>query len=260
MPKTDSYAPGRFCWFELSTPDQNAAKAFYEPLFGWTHQDFPMGPDQAYTMFEKDGLNLGAAYTMGEQEKAFGVPPHWNLYIAVESADATAEKAKQLGGKLLVPPFDVMTVGRMAVVQDPAGAVFCIWQARDHHGASIIDEIGTFCWADLSTPNAEAAESFYGPLFGWTFEVGENDPSGYVHIKSGDKFIGGMPPAAHQSPGVPPHWLIYFYAKDCKASTEQAVGLGGKAYVPATEMPGVGTFSVIADPQGAVFAIYQSAH
>src|SRR5215831_10522324 len=103
MANIDSHAPGSFCWFELGTTDQNAAKAFYHSIFGWMANDFPMGPSEFYTMFQKDGRDAGAAYTLNQEMKARGVPPHWMIYIAVSSADQTAAKVTEAGGTVLAP-------------------------------------------------------------------------------------------------------------------------------------------------------------
>src|SRR5579863_10182358 len=149
MPNIDKYAPGSFCWFELATSDQNAAKAFYGSLFGWQAADMPMGPGDFYTMFKLDGRDAGAAYTLRPEMKAQGIPPNWAIYISAASADESAAKAGQAGGQVVAPPFDVFDVGRMAAVVDPTGAAFCLWQEKRHFGAGISGVPGTFCWADL---------------------------------------------------------------------------------------------------------------
>ncbi|MGD0696803.1 MAG: VOC family protein [Terriglobia bacterium] len=260
MPNVDKHAPGDFCWVELGTTDQTATKKFYQSLFGWSSQDFPMGPSGFYTMFNIDGRNTGAAYTLMKEMREQGVPPHWMLYIAVESADATADKAAQLGAKLLKPPMDVFDVGRMAVIQDPTGAVFCVWQAKSHSGFGIEAVDGTFCWADLNTPDRERAGEFYSKLLGWELGKEDEDPAhAYWHIKNGEKFIGGMPPAAHRPPNTPAHWLSYFQVSDCTASANKAKELGANLYMPPTTMEDVGCMSIVADPQGAVFAIFKSS-
>ena len=117
----DSVGPGLFCWTDLSTPDAAGAKTFYTSLFGWEFEELPMGEGASYTMLKKDGRNVGALYPDSKP----GIPPHWDLYISVPSADEAAAKAKSLGGMVIVEPFDVMEVGRMAVLQDPTGATFC---------------------------------------------------------------------------------------------------------------------------------------
>ena len=160
MPEFDAPTPGAFCWVELATSDQTAAKAFYFNIFGWDSDDIPLGPDETYTMFQIDGKNVGAAFRITPQMNALGVPPAWGLYIAVEDADASAKKAVKHGGKILNGPFDVMDSGRMAVIQDPTGAVFSIWQAKEHPGMELAGEEDTFCWADLITDDVDSAKTF----------------------------------------------------------------------------------------------------
>jgi hypothetical protein len=258
MPHIDKHPTGAFCWIELSTTAQNAAKGFYSSLFGWTSQDFPMGPNDLYTMFQLEAKEVAAAYTMRAEERSQGVPPHWLIYVAVESADDAATRVAPLGGKVLASPFDVYDVGRMAVVQDPAGAVFALWQPRLHQGTGIAGVPGTLCWADLITPDPARAQEFYAGLFGWKFQAGKNDPSGYLHITNGEIPIGGIPPAEVHNSNVPPHWLAYFYVANCDHTAAKTIESGGKALMAPTTMEKVGRIAILADPQGAVFAIYQS--
>jgi predicted enzyme related to lactoylglutathione lyase len=137
--------------------------------------------------------------------------------------------------------------------------VFSVWQPKRHKGVGITGGDGTVCWADLSTSDVETARRFYSDLFGWQIMAGENDPSGYLHIKNGDDFIGGIPPAAHRNPQVPPHWLLYFYMADCNGASAKAKELGGQILLEPMDMPKVGRWSIAKDPQGAVFALFQSA-
>ena len=259
MTSTHTPKPGSFCWMELGTSDQSAAKKFYTDLFGWTVNDSPMGPGEFYSMFQLNGQSAAAAYTLRADQKAQGVPSHWMLYIATSSADQSAAKAKELGGLVLAGPFDVMDVGRMAVIQDPTGAVFCVWETKSNGGITTKGESGAFCWADLNTPNVARASDFYTKLFGWKLEKGENDSSGYLHIKNGDDYIGGVPPAEHRNPNAPPHWLLYFDTENCDASVDKARKNGANVYYGPVTMEGVGRFAVLADPQGAVFSLFQSA-
>lgn len=259
MANVDKHPPGSFCWVELATTDQNAAKKFYTALFGWAVTDNPMGPGDFYSIFKLKGRDAAAGYTLRKEQLDQGVPPHWSLYIATDNADQTAAKAAKAGGKVLAPAFDVMDVGRMAVLQDPTGAVFCVWQPKKTQGIGIHGENDAFCWADLSTPDPDRAAKFYSTVFGWKLEKGEKDPSGYLHIKNGEHFIGGIPPAAHRDPKTPPHWLSYFMVADVAASTSKATQLGAKTLMPPMDMEGVGTWAILADPEGAVFAIFKSA-
>ena len=258
MAHIDKHPAGSFCWIELATSDQNAAKNFYASLFGWQANDSPMGPGEFYTIFRLEGKDAAAGYTLRPDQKAQGVPPHWMPYIAVESADKAADLAKQLGGTLIMPAFDVMEAGRMAVIQDPTGAYFCVWQAAKNTGIGIAGVHGTLCWGDLSTPDVKRASEFYSGLFGWQIMAGENDKSGYLHIKNGEQFIGGIPPAEYRQSGAPAHWLAYFYVDDVKVSTAKATGLGAKVYMGPMAIDNVGDMSVVADPQGALFALFHA--
>jgi predicted enzyme related to lactoylglutathione lyase len=255
MPNIDKYPAGAFVWIELGTTDQAAAKSFYGSLFGWNANDMPMGPDEHYTFFQLEGRYTAAAYTL-RPERSGGAPPHWMPYISVNSADDAAARAAQAGGKVLGPPFDVYDAGRMAVVQDPTGAAFSLWQPKANQGIGIAGVDGTLCWADLMTTDAARARQFYADLFGWEIAPGQNDPSGYLHIKNGETFIGGIPPVGPQ-PGVPSHWLLYFLASGCDGAAAKAKSLGANICYGPTTMEGVGRWAVVADPQGAVFAIFQ---
>jgi predicted enzyme related to lactoylglutathione lyase len=260
MTRIDKHNPGSFCWIELSTTDQNAAKTFYGSLFGWAVNDIPMGPDGTYTIFKLQGGDVSAACTLRPEQRSQGVPANWMIYVAVDSADSATARAAQVGGKVLAPAFDVMDVGRMAVIEDPTGAAFCVWQAKRHVGVTVTGVDGTLCWADLSTPDQARAGKFYADLFGWKLSVDTDDdpPSGYLHIQNGEDFIGGIPPGAHRDPHTPPHWLPYFQISNCDATAAKAKQLGAKFYLEPMTMENVGRFAIIADPQGAGFAIFQS--
>ncbi|MGB8772079.1 MAG: VOC family protein [Candidatus Korobacteraceae bacterium] len=258
MTQIDSHPPGSFCWIELCTTDQPAAKSFYQSLFGWTPNDMPIGPNDFYTIFRLEGRDAAAAYTLRPDQRSQGVPPHWMLYMMVTSADDAAKRAVEVGGTVIVQPFDVFDAGRMAVLQDPTGAVFAVWEPKRSQGTGIAQIDGTLCWADLSTPDPERAGKFYSDLFGWQIVADDEDPEhGYLHIKNGEHFIGGIPPVSHRQPGIPPHWLPYFNASNCDATADKAKQLGAKFYLPPMTTENVGRMAVIADPQGAVFALFQ---
>jgi uncharacterized protein len=255
MPNVDAFQTGSFCWVELATSDQQGAKRFYSELFTWNANDIPIGSDEFYTMFELRGRDVAAAYTMRPDQKERGVPPHWMLYVAVENADSAAEKAAGLGGKILAPPFDVFDVGRMAVIQDPTGAVFAIWQAKRHHGVGVVSEEGSLCWADLNTTSPKEAAAFYTQLFGWETEVSKHDSSGYLHLLQQGNYIGGIPPI-REGQG-PSHWLIYYQVSGIDKVVGRANSNGGKTYQPPFTVPDTGKIAVLADPQGAVFALFE---
>src|SRR5689334_220900 len=166
MPVMESYAPGMFCWADLGSPDALDAKRFYTALFGWTAEDRPMGPGAFYTTLNHQERAVAALYA---QDPASGAgAPHWLTYISVGSANEAARRTRELGGTVVVEPFDVLDVGRMALVQDPTGAVVALWQPRRHVGAGIMNETGALCWNELATLDPGRAEAFYAGLLGWS--------------------------------------------------------------------------------------------
>ena len=253
MTAVETHAPGRFCWVDLGTTDAPAAKQFYTGLFGWTAEDRPMGDGQSYTMFHLGGKSVAALYQQDAQQQAMGIPPNWLSYISVESADQAAERTKGLGGTVLMEPFDVLDVGRMAMIQDPTGAVVALWEPRRHIGAEVIEEPNTLAWNELATTDPGRAGDFYGGLLGWAAERQQYGPMDYTIFKQGERMNGGM--MALGPDMGPPHWLVYFAVADCDAAAASAARLGGSVYVAPTDIPSVGRFGVLRDPQGAAFAI-----
>ena len=203
MAERTQYTPGTFCWTDLSTTDQDAAKAFYSSLFGWEAEDLPVGDGLFYSMMRKDGKDVAAIATQPEQQREAGVPPTWNSYVSVEDADPVAERAGQLGANVHAPPFDVMDAGRMAVIQDPQGAFIQVWQPKQHFGAALVNAPGALSWNELQSPDIEASASFYRDLFGWTTAPFEDSPDPYLVIQNEGRGNGGIRPVT--PPGVPPH-------------------------------------------------------
>ena len=255
MQETPEYKPGTFCWVELATSDNEAAKTFYTKLFGWTFLDHPMGPDMVYTMLQLNGKDVGALYKLMPDQVSMGVPPNWLSYISVTSADESTEKAKAAGATVLKEPFDVMTVGRMSVIQDPTGAVFALWQAGEHGGAGIYNVPGSFCWNELMTTDATKDRSFYTTVFGWDADTQNFGPIEYTMFSNGGRPAGGMLQITPDMGPIPSNWLVYFAVDDCDANVQKATELGAKICKPADDIPGVGRFAILTDPQGAGFAI-----
>ncbi|HMD56433.1 MAG TPA: VOC family protein [Solirubrobacteraceae bacterium] len=253
MGERTGYPPGTFCWVELTTSDQAAAKDFYRDLFGWEADDRPVGDGAVYSMMQLRGRNVAAITEQPGQQRDAGVPPMWNSYVSVESADAAADRAAELGATVHAAPFDVLQAGRMAVIQDPQGAYFEIWEPREHFGAEVVNAPGAPTWNELASPDPAGSSSFYGGLFGWRTEPFEGADSPYLSIRNGDANAGGIHtlPAA----GAPPGWLVYFGAQDVEQALGRLAELGGRA-IDAPREIAVGRIAVAADPQGAVFALF----
>src|SRR3954451_5268483 len=202
MAQRTSYAPGTFSYAELANSDASAAKGFYTALFGWDYDERPLGDGQVYSVAQRDGKAVAALFN---SEQA----PHWNCYVTVESADAAARRAGELGANVVAEPFDVFTAGRMAVISDPTGAVLQLWEPRENIGAYLVNQPGALTWNDLITPDPEAAAKFYGDLFGWTTEEVPG-AGGYRVISNGGRSNGGIMPL----PDGPPSWMPYFGHED----------------------------------------------
>ena len=248
MPNVTSHSPGTFCWIELGTSDPGGAKTFYAQLFGWTVNETAMGEGESYYIFQKNGADAAAMYKQGKEQE--GVPPNWLSYVSVSDADAATEKAQSLGATVLSGPFDVAEHGRMTMLIDPQGAAFAVWQAKSSIGVGVRDEAGTLCWNELQARNVEVARTFYAALFGWGMKVSPE----YTELAAGDQAIGGIM-TSQAPPEAPSNWMPYFAVDDCDASAGKAQSLGGAIYVPPMDIPNAGRFAVVADPQGAVFAI-----
>jgi predicted enzyme related to lactoylglutathione lyase len=258
MPTVTMHAIGTFCWPELSTSDPLAAKKFYSTMFGWQTKDTDMGPQGVYTIFTLDGKDVSACYKMDAKQAQTGMPPYWGTYISVENADAAVAKAKTLGGTVMMEPFDVMEHGRMAVITDPQGATFCVWQAKTNIGVQVHGEPNSLGWTQLNAKDTGVAKKFYTELIGWKVQEdampGEMGGGSYTTWLKADGPAGGMmamPPGAP----APSHWLPYFAVTNVDTSAQNAGSLGAKTYVPPTDIPGTGRFAVLADPQGATFAV-----
>jgi uncharacterized protein len=247
------YTPGTFCWTDLTTTDQAGAKAFYGGLFGWESQDMPVGDGAFYSMQRVGGKDVAAIAPQPEQQRDAGVPPVWNSYVSVDSADAAVERAKELGGTVHAPAFDVMEVGRMAVLQDPQGAFFMVWQPGQHFGAALVNAPGALVWNELSSPDLDASAAFYGGLFGWTAAPFEGSPEPYMSIKNGEANNGGMRDLT--PPGMPPNWLVYFGTENLDEALAKVDQLGGKTMAGPIDIQ-IAKIAVVQDPQGAMFALY----
>ena len=258
MTTRTGYKPGTFCWVDLATVDADGAKAFYGTLFGWEVVDIPIGDDDFYSMLKQDDRKVCALYKMRPEMLEHGVPPHWHRYVSVESADESAATIEKLGGTVVMKPFDVMEDGRMAVVQDPAGATFSVWQPGESFGAELVNEPNSLCWNELCTSDVDSCSAFYTGSFGWTSEEMEMPEGEYIIFKNGDQNNAGMMASQPEWGEVPPHWGVYFAVADCDETLEHATKLGAELVSGPIEM-GPGKFAALRDPQGAHFSVIRLA-
>jgi predicted enzyme related to lactoylglutathione lyase len=245
------YAPGTPSWVDLGSPDVDASISFYGSLFGWSVSE--PGPPEAggYRFFEQDGKMVGGLGPLMME----GQPPAWLNYVTVADADATVATARDAGGTIHVEPMDVMDVGRMAVVADPTGAAFGLWQPRRHTGAEIVNEPVSLSWNELNTRDVEAAKPFYNAIFGWDADTAKMGDIEYTTWQLNGNPVGGMIAMSDQIPDqVPAHWLAYFAVTDCDATLAKARASGANVMFGPTDTP-AGRFAVLADPHGAVFGV-----
>jgi uncharacterized protein len=240
MGKRESYAPGTFSWVELTTTDAASAKAFYSSVLGWELLDNPVGDGMTYTMCLLDGEPVAALYERAD------VPAGWLSYVTVASADEAAHRASELGGKA-GEPFDVLDAGRMALVEDPQGAPFAIWEPRAHSGAARVNDPGCFCWNHLRTPDLDAARAFYPALLGWAI-----DEDGTITVGGTQNgHIGGMPPGTDRA-----GWAVWFTVASLDDAVAAVEAGGGEIVVAKTPNP-VGHYVVARDPQGAAAFLFE---
>ena len=244
-------------WIDLSTKDPAAARDYYSKLFGWQAQPERDPEAGGYAIARLGGQDV--AGIGGQQDP--NAPSAWMIYIGTRDADETSKKIEAAGGKIVAPAFDVMDVGRMAVFQDPSGAFIALWQPKTMNGFGVQRKSGAYSWAELNSRGLDKARPFYKKVFGWGEKVNANamgEGNDYIEFKQGDESIAGameMNPMVPKE--VPSYWMLYFGVRDVDKEHQKATQLGGTEMVPPTDFPG-GRFSILSDPQGAMFGLMSS--
>jgi uncharacterized protein len=277
MPERDEYIPGVPCWVDSSQPDPEAAAAFYSRLFGWAFEDvMPPGSEGRYLIARIRDGDVAAVTSPPAEAPSTAM---WNTYIWVDSADEAAAKVIDAGGEVLLAPFDVFEAGRTAVVADPDGAIFSLWQANQHRGARVVNEHGAVNFNGLNTRDVQRAKRFYGAVFGWETLTLDYGVEMWTLPGYGDYLEREQPGRREQTVAfgvpaefldvvaninairadqvdVPPHWDVTFGADDVGAVAERATELGGTVVAAPVDVPWA-RMTVIADPQGATFIASQ---
>jgi predicted enzyme related to lactoylglutathione lyase len=257
MSERNEYAPGEFCWVDLTSHDLQAAQQWYGKLFGWDAklEDTKGGPP--YAQFISKGKAVAGLGQMSDEMKKQGIPPTWNSYVNVTDCAAAEKKAKELGATITVPTMQVVDAGKLCFIVDPQGAHVAFWQKLSHIGAGRVNEPGAFSWNELATRDLSGSKKFYSGLFGWKLDT--QDMGGgmkYTMIENSSRPNGGVIEMDAKWEGIPPHWMVYFWVDDVDASAKKVAESGGKISVPPTDIP-PGRFSVVNDPQGAVFTLFK---
>jgi predicted enzyme related to lactoylglutathione lyase len=270
MSERDGYIHGVPCWIDTTQPDPERACDFYRSLFGW---DFVNAgrPDNPYYI----GCIRGGSVAAVSPQQA-GSPPFalWNTYIWVDDAEVSASVARMAGGNVLHAPMDIPGAGRMAVIADPEGAIFCLWQAQGNKGAKVVNEHGALNFNGLATRDVDKAAAFYGAVFGWkvldiaggkmwalpgygdhlaSFTPGIREgmdsmgaPAGFIDV------VAMINPISDGDTQTPPNWSVTFAVDDAVAITAKARELGAEVLAEPFDAPWT-RLAVLRDPQGAVF-------
>jgi predicted enzyme related to lactoylglutathione lyase len=253
---------GRFTWHDLMTTDPDAAKAFYTGVAGWGTQDWP-GTTPPYTMFLAGDAMVGGVMQLPDEAIQQGAMSHWLTYIETQDVDETFALATKLGASIYVPPTDIPTVGRFAVLADPQGAMFALFTPLPSANPPERDpnRAGEFSWHELMTTQQDDAFAFYEELFGWkktsAMDMGEHGVYQMFGLTS-EVPIGGVYTIGKEM-GAPPNWLPYIHVDSADAATERVKELGGSIKNGPMEVPGGDRITVCADPQGCVFAVHSKA-
>jgi predicted enzyme related to lactoylglutathione lyase len=240
------------CWQDLATTDPDDARTFYGDLFGW---QFDVGGPETgnYSTANVRGqMVAGIGPLMNE-----GQPVVWTTYLATTDIDATAAAAAAAGSTVIAPPMDVMQFGRLAVIADPTGGVFGLWQAGTHMGTGLANETGAPIWNEYVTPDLERAKEFYAEVFGYSYQTWGSDGPPYVMVEVDGRAVASLGQLPADLPvAVPAHWRLYIAVDDADATVDRAVALGGTVTQPAADAP-FGRFAGVADRQGASLLVVQ---
>jgi predicted enzyme related to lactoylglutathione lyase len=252
MSERDAYEPGVPCWVDSIQADAEAARDFYAGVFGWEYET-----SGDYSVARLRGRDIAGILAQADAPSL----PSWNTHVSVASADEAAAKVRKAGGAVLFEPFDVAPAGRMAVVADPQGASFSLWESGTRHGAQLVNEPGAWTMSVLATPDPAGAAAFYGTLFGWTTEA-----FGPMTMFRLPGYVGGEPqqPVSREviavmrpaDDGERPGWHAGFWVSDVDEAAASAERLGGSALSPPGPSP-TGRAAVLADPAGIAFGVSQ---
>ncbi len=256
---TTRFVNGAPNWLDVGSPDIDSAISFYGGLFGWQFQS--AGPEAGgYGFFQLDGKTVAGGMPLPPEHDASA----WSVYFQSPDAEATSKAVEQAHGAVLFQPMDVMGEGHMAVLRDPAGAAFGVWQPGRTKGVDVAGVPGSLTWVELYTPDIAAAAAFYNATLGLETSAVPFPGGDYTCLNPAeggeDAMFGGVVPLDVDPTGAPSgaYWLAYFEVADVDATVAKAQETGGGVAVPAASMEGVGRMAQLTDPHGARFAVIKS--
>ena len=245
------YPPGTPIWNDVSAPDAAAARDFYASLFGWDVGATPGEEYGGYGMFLQDGKHVAGVGPTPDGHQ----PAAWLMYVHIENAEETTAKVAAAGGQVVVPPQAVGSNGTMAIFTDPSGASLGVWEPGTFTGAELFHRPGSVAWNELHSRDFGASSKFYAKVFGWQ---AESSPFGEIEYTlwkvNGRGVAGGFPLDSTVAADVPPVWFSYFSVPNCDVMVTRARELGATVLAePLTSEDG--RYSVLQDPQGAIFGV-----
>ena len=245
------YTPGTFCAVDLAAADVEKGKAFYPGLFGWE----PGDSYREWTPCLLDGKIVAGIFRQPADQREAGIPSNWVSYVSVTDADLSVARGVELGGRVLAPPSDIGEGGRMAVLADPQGAAFALWQPIGYAGVQLVNVPGALTWNQLSTSDPEAAIAFYTELFDWTTEAPEGGDGAFWSFKNSEGWLNGGVMGLPPGTDAPPNWTPFFASAELKEHEARVKELSGAALSPILPVP-AGELFVAQDDQGAVFGLF----
>ena len=252
--RDDPWPSGTPAWTDLVTPDLAASKAFYGGLFGWEFTE--SGPEQGFYVQGHIGGRPVAGLGEGPPDQP-STSAAWTTYLAVDDVDAMTLRVTEAGGTALMPAIEIGDFGRMAVVADPAGAVFGLWQAGQHIGARLVNVPGAMCWNESLSGDFEASKAFYSRVFGFALQDLSGPDFEYVGLQVAGRTVGGLGAIGTEMETVRSHWLTYFAVESADAIVARAVDLGGRS--SGARDSAYGRMAVITGPHGETFAVIEPA-
>jgi predicted enzyme related to lactoylglutathione lyase len=257
------YADGEFCWIDLASEDVDGAIRFYGGLLGWEAEPAPGPADETggYGFFRQRGKLVGGYGPLQSE----GQHPAWASYVKTSDADETAAKVREAGGGVPFGPVDLpRDTGRMGVCTDTEGAFFSIYEPHQMKGAELVNEVGSWTWNNLLTPDLAGAQEFYGKVFGWEAIHNEEAPPNILMWQvEGQRWPEGhaglMGMTDEIPPETPPHWQVYLMVEKADDAINQIKGDGGLVLFGPIDIP-TGRTAIVSDPEGVSFGIIESRY
>lgn len=252
------FAHGEVCWADLQTSDVAAAKEFYATIFGWRYEDLPTPDGRSYSQAFLDQELVTVIAPQNPQQQLSAAPGQWNVYLSVDDAADLAAEIPHAGGALEFGPEKVGGTGVMVFFAPPGGGTTGAWQAGSHLGAGRVEEPGALAWAELLTPEPQAAVGFFQQLFGHEVtEYPQDDGGTYTTLMVGGAEVAGIATVPASGNALKPGWQVYFGVASVADAVAAAVAAGGTVVVEPEDVEEAGTIATLGDPQGGFFSVLE---